>query len=166
MTLVYIGLGSNLSEPIKQVQRALHHLSQLPKSNLIVVSSLYRTKPLEPKDQPDFINAVCALETRLAPLELLGRLQQLEAQQGRVRGPERWGPRIIDLDILLYGEESIKEPELQVPHPSLRERSFVIVPLSEIAPDLILPTGESMLTLRNVCEIKSVERLRGLSCRE
>ncbi len=134
----YIGLGSNLRAPVRQVQRALCALRQIQKTVLVDYSSLYRSKPLGGISQPDFINAVAALDTRLKAHELLAELQSIERRQGREREGVRWGPRTLDLDLLLYGEEQIRTKALTVPHPGLLQRSFVLFPLLEIAPDLRL----------------------------
>lgn len=143
----YIGLGSNLDAPLSQVRAALAELAQLPQSRLADVSPLYRTPPLGPAEQPDYINAVAALDTELAPLALLDELQRIELHHGRVRGPMRWGPRTLDLDLLLYGDTVIHDERLTVPHPGLHERPFVIFPLHAIAPALILPDGTALAAL-------------------
>ncbi|HET7921404.1 MAG TPA: 2-amino-4-hydroxy-6-hydroxymethyldihydropteridine diphosphokinase [Gammaproteobacteria bacterium] len=137
--IAYIGLGSNQDHPIRQVRRALEELAQLPASRLLAQSGLYRSAPLGPSAQPDFINAVAALETGLAAPALLSALQALETAHGRVRGALRWGPRTLDLDLLLYGETVLHTPALQLPHPGLPERAFVLYPLADIAPDLVIP---------------------------
>ena len=148
MIRVYIGLGSNLNNPTQQLQAALQALKKLPKSHLGQISQFYESPPMGPQNQPDFINAVAALDTILAPLELLKALQKIEAQQGRKRDPLRhWGPRNLDLDILLYGNERLNTEELIIPHPGLTERKFVFIPLLEIAPDLCLPKGERLADL-------------------
>ncbi len=144
---VYIGLGSNLDDPLSQVQTAIDELASLPQSRLHAVSPLSRTPPLGPADQPDYINAVAAIDTDLEPLALLDQLQRIEQHHGRVRGRLRWGPRTLDLDILLYGDHLITNERLTVPHPGLRERPFVIFPLLAIAPELILPDGTSIASL-------------------
>ena len=131
MVEAYIGLGSNLDEPIKQVQQALQELAQLPESRFIRASSLYRSKPMGPQDQADFINAVACLETALNPWQLLDELHQLEQRHQRVR-QQHWGPRTLDLDILLYGDDHIHEAQLIIPHVGLGERNFVLYPLQEI----------------------------------
>lgn len=133
-----IGLGSNLSDPVAQVQAALAALAQLPDSELLAASSLYRNPPMGPQDQPDYVNAVALLRTALPPLRLLQRLQEIERRQGKVYR-QHWGPRNIDLDLLLYGQQRIREAQLTVPHPGLHERAFVLYPLAEIAPDLLVP---------------------------
>lgn len=139
-----VGLGSNLDDPIAQIRRACAALANLPESRLLATSSLYRTPPMGPPDQPDYVNAAALLETRLAPLALLDALQAIEAAQGRVRA-ERWGPRTLDLDLLLYGEARIETPRLTVPHPGLPERDFVLVPLREVAGDDLPVPGHGRL---------------------
>lgn len=143
----YIGLGSNLDDPLSQVRAAINELAALPQSHLQAVSPLYRTPPLGPADQPDYINAVVALDTDLQPLALLDELQRIEHLHGRKRGQVRWGPRTLDLDLLLYGDCTITNDRLTVPHLGLRERPFVIFPLHAIAPGLILPDGTSLSSL-------------------
>lgn len=135
----YIGLGSNLDEPVNQVQSAIDSLASVPSSVLETCSSLYRNPPMGPPDQHDYVNAVARLRTRLDPQTLLKELQGIERSQGRVRDGKRWGPRIIDLDLLIYGDEIIDEPGLHVPHAGLSERAFVLIPLSEIDPHISIP---------------------------
>lgn len=132
--MAYVGLGSNLEDPVAQVSTALEELAGLPRSELIARSSLYRTAPVGPQDQPDYINAVAGLATALPAMALLDALQALEQRHGRVRGKLRWGARTLDLDLLLYGGERIRSERLQVPHPRMTERGFVLYPLAEIAP--------------------------------
>lgn len=139
----FIGLGSNLDGPVAQVERALVALAQLPDSRLSAVSSLYRSAPIGPPGQDDYINAVAMFDTCLPPLALLDALQAIEKQQGRVRG-ERWGARSLDLDLLLYGGEVISEAHLSVPHPEMFRRNFVLQPLFELAPELSFPDGSSL----------------------
>jgi 2-amino-4-hydroxy-6-hydroxymethyldihydropteridine diphosphokinase len=146
-TLAYIGIGSNLSEPIKQVKAAINAITNITQSNVAKVSSLYLSKPMGPQDQDDYINAVLALETSLSAIELLDALQAIENEAGRVRKENRWGARILDLDILLYGSEVINSPRLTIPHYGMKEREFVLQPLAEIAPKLILPDGDSVKIL-------------------
>ncbi|HET7306499.1 MAG TPA: 2-amino-4-hydroxy-6-hydroxymethyldihydropteridine diphosphokinase [Gammaproteobacteria bacterium] len=130
----YIGLGSNLDAPRVQVERAFDELGALPSTRLTAVSRLYRSRPLGPQDQPDFVNAVARLETTLAAERLLTELQQLEARHGRKPGGERWGPRPLDLDLLIYGAMRIDAARLTVPHPQLSVRAFVLYPLADVAP--------------------------------
>lgn len=142
----YIGLGSNLDDPQKQLQRAIEALQRIPESRLTAVSPLYRSKPMGPAEQPDYVNGVAMFDTCLEPLVLLDALQSIETTQGRVRSGERWGPRTLDLDLLLYGSEVIDLPRLQVPHPGITQRGFVLRPLFDLAPELTFPDG---LTLRD-----------------
>ncbi|AWX13138.1 2-amino-4-hydroxy-6-hydroxymethyldihydropteridine diphosphokinase [Mergibacter septicus] len=158
MNLVYIGLGSNLADPIAQLQQAVKNLATLPDTEVVTVSGFYRSKPLGPQDQPDYINAVLALKTNLSPLTLLEKLQQIEQQQGRIR-LRRWGERTLDLDILLYNQEVIQTERLVVPHYDMHNRAFVILPLYQIAPNLILPTGQALAELAKQFDLKELERL-------
>lgn len=139
----YIALGSNLDDPTSQLRRAINALDQLPHSILVAKSSLHSSKPVGFVKQPDFINAVVCLKTQLLPEVLLSHLHAIEQAQGRVRLPEqRFGPRTLDLDLLLYGDQIIQMPNLTVPHYAMYDRPFVLVPLNEIAPDLVLPNGK------------------------
>ncbi|MBL4900130.1 MAG: 2-amino-4-hydroxy-6-hydroxymethyldihydropteridine diphosphokinase [Colwellia sp.] len=140
-TIAYIGLGSNLSQPIKQVKAAINEIKKIAQSNVVSVSSLYLSKPMGPQNQDDYINAVLALETTLAPLELLDALQSIENKAGRVRKKNRWGARILDLDIILFGDDIITSERLTVPHYGMTKREFVLLPLTEIAADLIIPSS-------------------------
>lgn len=144
MTLVYIALGSNLASPLEQVQAAIRALGDIPHSRVVNVSSFYRTPPLGPQDQPDYLNAAVALETTLAPDALLDHTQRIELQQGRVRKAERWGPRTLDLDIMLFGNQVINTERLTVPHYDMKNRGFMLWPLFEIAPELVFPDGETL----------------------
>ncbi|MGH8369338.1 MAG: 2-amino-4-hydroxy-6-hydroxymethyldihydropteridine diphosphokinase [Gammaproteobacteria bacterium] len=157
--VAYIGLGSNQDHPVRQVRSAIDELAQLPSTRLLKSSPLYKSAPLGPADQPDYINAVAALETGLAPPALLAELQTIERQHGRVRGASRWGPRSLDLDLLLYGEVRIDTPELQVPHPGLPERLFVLYPLADIAPDLEVPGYGPLRQLLARCTQTRIELL-------
>lgn len=135
----YLGLGGNLDHPIERIRSARTAIAGLDGVRESAFSSLYRSAPMGPAGQPDYVNAVMAIATRLAPLELLDRLQAIETAFGRVRIGERWGPRTLDLDILLYGRETIASERLAVPHPGLALREFVLYPLQEIAPHLEIP---------------------------
>jgi 2-amino-4-hydroxy-6-hydroxymethyldihydropteridine diphosphokinase len=159
MARVYIGIGSNLQQPIEQVQQALLALAQLSGAQLVAQSRLYRSVPMGLPDQPDYINAVAALETAIPALELLHLLHEIEHRQGRIRDGSRWGPRTLDLDILLVGEECIKQAQLQVPHPGLHERNFVLYPLHEIAPDLVIPGRGALTELLAQCPASGLEPL-------
>lgn len=144
MIRVYIALGSNLAQPLQQVNTALEALDHIPRTHLIVCSPFYRTKPLGPQNQPDFLNAVVALDTQLPPEQLLDHTQAIERNQGRVRKDERWGPRTLDLDIMLYGDRVIDTDRLTVPHYGLKQREFMLYPLADITPDLVFPDGETL----------------------
>ncbi|WP_439327636.1 2-amino-4-hydroxy-6-hydroxymethyldihydropteridine diphosphokinase [Lonepinella sp. BR2357] len=146
MAIAYIALGSNLNQPVQQLNAAIEAMAVLPQTQVLAVSSFYRSKPLGPQDQPDYVNAVAKLQTELAPLALLDALQQIENQQGRVR-LRHWGERTLDLDILLYGQLVIQSERLTIPHYDMHNREFVIVPLYEIDKDLHLPNGLSLSDL-------------------
>jgi len=133
----WIGLGSNLDGPREHVARALEELESLPLTRRVAASRLYASRPVGPADQPDYVNAVAHLVTRLSPLALLDQLQALEQRHGRVRG-RRWGPRTLDLDLLLYDDRRLTLPRLTLPHPEMARRAFVLVPLAELAPSLAL----------------------------
>jgi 2-amino-4-hydroxy-6-hydroxymethyldihydropteridine diphosphokinase len=139
MTRVFVALGSNLDGPAQQLRTALNELARLPLTRLIAQSPLYVSDPMGPPDQPDYINAVAELDTALSAPDLLRELQALEHAHGRVRNGERWGPRVLDLDLLLFGQEQIHSDALTVPHPGIAERVFVLIPLHKIAPDLDVP---------------------------
>ena len=138
MHTAYIGLGSNLGQPESQIKRALDALEQIPSTELSSVSSLYFSRPMGPQDQPDYMNAVAKLSTSLSPLALLDALQAIELDAGRERKEERWGARTLDLDILLFDDLVIDSERLTVPHYGMKTREFVLLPLAEIAPDLVL----------------------------
>lgn len=159
MERVYIGLGSNLAAPLRQLRSALAALAQLPQTTLAGQSSFYASDPLGPSDQPRYVNAVAALDTGLQPLQLLDALQRIEREQGRVRKAERWGPRTLDLDILLFGERLIADERLSVPHYHMHARPFVLYPLAELAPGLALPDGRRLSELLAACPFTGLERL-------
>lgn len=143
MVTVYVALGSNLENPLEQLKQAVRSLQKFAN---FAVSPFYSSKPLGPQDQPDYVNAVAKFDTDLSPIELLAHLQSIENQQGRVR-LRRWGERTLDLDILLYGNEQIQSERLTVPHYDMHNREFVIVPLYDLSPDLILPNGTPVAEL-------------------
>ncbi len=135
----YVGLGSNLDDPLQQVRRAAEGLRQLPQTRLECLSPWYGNPPMGPQDQPDYVNGVAGLLTQLTPVALLAALKSLERELGRQPHSERWGPRRIDLDLLLHGQAVIEQPGLSLPHPGIAERPFVIKPLLDIAPDINVP---------------------------
>ena len=158
MIRVYIALGSNLAKPVDQVNCALEALAHMPRTKLVVCSAFYRSKPLGPQNQPDFLNAVVALDTELPPEELLDCTQAIEQNQGRVRKLERWGPRTLDLDLLLYGDRVINTERLTVPHYDMKNREFMLYPLAEIAPEVVFPDGESLQTVLTRVPLNGLER--------
>lgn len=159
----FVGIGSNLDDPATQVRDALEALGRLPDTRRVAASRRYRNPPMGPRVQPDYVNAVAELATGLEPLALLDALQGLEAWAGRRRAGERWGPRSLDLDLLLYGDRRIALPRLTVPHPGLRQRAFVLYPLAELDPELTIP-GEG--PLRALLAAVSAEALEPLPERE
>ncbi|NUT81428.1 2-amino-4-hydroxy-6-hydroxymethyldihydropteridine diphosphokinase [Pseudomonas brassicacearum] len=158
MERIYIGMGSNLAEPAEQLRSAIQALAQLPDTQLAGVSAFYQSDSLLP-GQPRYTNAVASLDSRLAPLDLLDALQAIETGQGRER-LERWGPRTLDLDILLFGDRQIDEARLKVPHYHMQARAFVLYPLAELAPtDLRLADGRLLKDLLAACPFAGLERL-------
>ena len=159
VTDAYIGLGSNLQNPIQQITTAIEQLMQLPNSVLHTHSSLYLSRPMGPPDQPAYINAVAWLKTRLHATTLLAELQNIERQHGRLRKTERWGPRTLDLDILVYGNYSIKNQELTIPHPGIKWREFVLYPLHEINKNLMIPGLGSVHRITQRCASNGLTKL-------
>jgi 2-amino-4-hydroxy-6-hydroxymethyldihydropteridine diphosphokinase len=157
--VAWIGLGSNLAGPREQVERGLAALAHLPRTQLQQRSHLYRSAPWGVRDQPDFVNAVAAIESGLTPRELMPALLDIERSFGRERNADRWGPRILDLDLLLYADCIIDEPGLHVPHPHLHERAFVLLPLAEIAPHLQIPGHGSISDLVARVDASECQRL-------
>lgn len=137
--VAYIGIGSNLDGPVQQVVDAIRELQNLPLSCCTQASSLYANPPMGSQGQPDYINAVVELHTRLQPDELLAELQSIENRHHRKRGAVQWGPRTLDLDILLYGEQVVNTPDLCIPHPGAHERAFVLYPLMELHDGISIP---------------------------
>jgi 2-amino-4-hydroxy-6-hydroxymethyldihydropteridine diphosphokinase len=155
----YVGVGSNLADPRTQVLRALEALATLPRTQLVARSALYHTPPFGGVAQPPFVNAAAGLLTRLAPEDLLAALRDLEQKLGREPSRERWGPRRIDLDLLVVGEEKHATGTLQLPHPGIAQRDFVLYPLADIAPDLVVPGVGVVARLRDAVQNRGVERL-------
>jgi 2-amino-4-hydroxy-6-hydroxymethyldihydropteridine diphosphokinase len=148
VTRAYVGLGANLGEREQTLRRAIDLLAAEPEIEVVAVSSFRETEPVGYLDQPAFLNGACAVQTELGPRELLERLLAVERELGRERGAgPRWGPRTIDLDLLLYGDATVDEPGLTVPHPRLTERSFVLEPLLELDSGLHLPDGRGLRSL-------------------
>jgi len=155
---VYIGLGSNLGDPEAQIRAAITALNECDEVSVIAQSSLYSSQPMGPQDQPDYINAVVEIDTTLFAHDLLNQLQHIEQQQGRVR-ERHWGERIIDLDMLVYGNNILDDDRLQVPHPGMTSRSFVLYPLAEIAPDLNIPSMGKIEQLLKDCPRNGLEQM-------
>ena len=145
--VAYIGIGSNLDDPEHQVRSAIEALARLPETRVTRVSRLYRTPPWGMADQPPFVNAAVALRTRLSARALLDGMLAIERARGRRRDGPRWGPRVLDLDILLYGDSTFDEDGLHVPHPRIAERAFVLMPLADLDPDLVVPGHGSLREL-------------------
>jgi 2-amino-4-hydroxy-6-hydroxymethyldihydropteridine diphosphokinase len=143
----YVGIGSNLDKPASQVRTAFAALLSLPDSGFARCSPLYRSAPMGPSDQPDFMNAVAVILTRLEPRDLMRRLQDIENAQGRRRDTPRWGPRVLDLDLLVLGSLVVDEPDLHIPHPGIAERNFVLFPLADLAPHMHVPGRGSVQKL-------------------
>ncbi len=153
----WLGLGGNLGDPQKAMASALQAIDADPRNDVVAVSSVYRTPPWGKTDQPDFLNAVASVETGLSPRELLDLCLEAEKGLKRVRA-ERWGPRTIDIDLLLFGDRTIEEPGLEVPHPRMTQRAFVLLPLAEIAPELkigVKTVAQFLATL----DTKGIERV-------
>jgi 2-amino-4-hydroxy-6-hydroxymethyldihydropteridine diphosphokinase len=148
MARAYIGLGSNLGDQLVNLKKAIKLINQIEGTEVIVVSPVYLTEPVGYEDQPWFYNCVAGIATELTPEQLLAALQGIENRLGRVR-TVRWGPRTVDLDILLYGSLQVESEELTIPHPRMRERAFVMVPLADIAPNEKFADGETVETVRN-----------------
>ena len=155
----YIGLGSNLNGPLRQLESTFELLDAIPATRLMKQSSLYRSAPFGGIEQPDFVNAVAAVLTRLSASDLLAELQRIETERGRVRGDVRWGPRVLDLDLLVYSTQKNDQPELIIPHPGIGERNFVLLPLGEIAPDLNVPGLGRVANLDVSCRDPSISRI-------
>lgn len=154
----WIGLGSNLEDPLQQLARAVTGLATPPHTTLLSQSPFYRSRPMGPQDQPDFVNGVALVETRLTAHELLDHLQRLEQDHGRVRR-RHWGPRTLDLDLLLYGDQVINSDRLIVPHPGIQDRDFVLKPMLDISEEVALPDGRRCQQLLDECTDNHLQRL-------
>jgi 2-amino-4-hydroxy-6-hydroxymethyldihydropteridine diphosphokinase len=155
----YVALGSNLDDPRGRVQAAIERLRGVADTRLVARSSLWKSRPLGPQDQPDFVNAACGLLTRLPAESLLQAMQVLERELGRTQPAKHWGPRVIDLDLVAYGTETRAAPGLTIPHPGVQERDFVLYPLAEIAPELWIPGLGRVRTLAARVEDRGLVRL-------
>lgn len=159
MHTVYLGLGANLNAPRKQIHAAVAALKALEDVEFVCVSHDYASKPMGPQDQPDYVNAVACVKTALMPEQLLDLTQAIELEHGRVRKEQRWGPRTLDIDILLFGNDVIDTPRLTVPHYGLTEREFVVYPLFEIAPTLVLPNNQSLADITKTLPLNDLQQL-------
>ncbi|WP_094752445.1 2-amino-4-hydroxy-6-hydroxymethyldihydropteridine diphosphokinase [Psychromonas sp. CD1] len=157
--LSYIAIGSNQKHPIQQAKKAIEALKGLPNTQLLKCSSLYCSRPMGPQNQPDYINAVVELDTQLSALHLLDELQKIEQNQGRERKALRWGPRTLDLDIILYADHSINTSRLTIPHYGMKTREFVLYPLFEIAPEIKLPDTTLLSQLITLCDKKELTKI-------
>ncbi|PCJ93732.1 MAG: 2-amino-4-hydroxy-6-hydroxymethyldihydropteridine diphosphokinase [Porticoccaceae bacterium] len=155
---VYIALGSNLDNPQQQVKTAITELGNLANTKVTAISHWYRSSPMGPQNQSDYVNGVAKLCTGLNPQQLLSALQDIENRHNRER-LEHWGPRTLDLDLLLYGSDVIDQQNLKVPHPGMTTRNFVLIPLADIDPQLILPNGINLKTLLENCSSEGIVRI-------
>ena len=156
---VYLGLGSNLASPLRQLECCVAALGELEGVQLVATSPFYGSTAIGPGEQPDYVNGAAHIRTTLPPDSVLHALQGIEQQHGRERGPVRWLPRTLDLDILLYGDQIVNQPHLHIPHPRMQERNFVLLPLFDLAPDLILPDGKALRDLVQHCGSEGIWRL-------
>jgi 2-amino-4-hydroxy-6-hydroxymethyldihydropteridine diphosphokinase len=156
---VFVALGANLNDPEAQIRAARQALAALAVPASLCHSPLYLSRPMGPADQPAYVNGVSAFDTRLSPHALLDALQAIELAQGRERKDERWGPRTLDLDILLYGDQQIEDERLTIPHYGMKQREFVLYPLADLAPELVLPCGTPLARLLRDCPQNGMTRL-------
>lgn len=155
----WLGLGSNLQQPAEQLKTALSRLAGKGGIEVLRTSSFYQTPPWGDERQDDFINAVVQIETSLEPVGLLRELQSVEDLMGRKRSSRRWGPRLIDIDLLLYGDQQLNMDGLEVPHPRMHERAFVLIPLAELEPGLEIPGRGSVESCLQQIDCSGIERL-------
>ncbi|MFT7291316.1 MAG: 2-amino-4-hydroxy-6-hydroxymethyldihydropteridine diphosphokinase [Pseudomonadales bacterium] len=158
MTDVFVGLGSNLADPAAQLGRAIAELAALPNTTLVAQSPFYASKPVGPQAQPDYVNGAAWLSTSLKPHVLLNHLQNIEQAHGRER-LQHWGPRTLDLDVLLYGQQTLNDDRLTVPHAQLSQRDFALQPLLDLNPKLTLPDGTALALLRQQCPDNQLRKL-------
>ena len=157
----WLGLGSNLQQPVSQLKDALGRLGLVEGIEILKASALYRTPPWGDDQQDDFINAVVQIETNLGPIPLLHALQSIENKMGRQRSGRRWGPRLIDIDLLLYGDQRVESEELELPHPRMHERAFVLIPLCELDNTVTIPghgMAQELLQQLDSCGIFRLEK--------
>lgn len=159
---VFIGLGSNLENPLEQIKTAIKDMKAMIDTELVACSSLYKSPPMGPQDQPDYINAAIELETTLTPHSLLDELQKIEQQHGRVR-KRHWGERTLDLDVLVYGEQVLKDDRLTLPHPGIAERAFVVYPLAELDSSLEIPGLGNVAQLLEACPRDGLQQVENIA---
>lgn len=159
---VFIGLGSNLENPLEQIKTAIKDMKAMIDTELVACSSLYKSPPMGPQDQPDYINAAIELETTLTPHSLLDELQKIEQQHGRVR-KRHWGERTLDLDVLVYGEQVLKDDRLTLPHPGIAERAFVVYPLAELDSSLEIPGLGNVAQLLEACPRDGLQQVGNIA---
>jgi 2-amino-4-hydroxy-6-hydroxymethyldihydropteridine diphosphokinase len=157
--IAWLSLGSNLQDPLAQIRQALKHLADNDQLSVLRTSSMYRTPPWGDEQQGDFVNAVAEVETSLEPLFLLHQLQTIENTMGRQRNGRRWGPRLIDLDLLLYGDVLLFSDELEVPHPRMHERAFVLLPMCELDGSVTIPGHGEVCRLLEKLDVTGISRL-------
>ena len=155
---VFVALGSNLGDREAHILQAADDIEQLQDCSSLQAASIYQTAPMGPQDQPDYLNSVCSFDCDLEPSQLLAELKIIERQHGRVQSTLRWTARPLDLDILLFGDQHIATPELTIPHPGIASRSFVLWPLAELQPDLVLPGLGPIQELMKTCEKLGIQR--------
>ncbi|MDA7793215.1 2-amino-4-hydroxy-6-hydroxymethyldihydropteridine diphosphokinase [Glaciecola sp.] len=155
----FIGLGANLGDPVANISSALSHIALIPNLELLACSSFYDSVPMGPSEQPNYINAVCKISTSLDGLYLLHQLQSIEQEHGRVRDGEHWGPRMLDLDLLMLGRQTYNNQELTLPHYGMRHREFVLVPLFELQPDLLMPDNHPIAKWVSECDVSQLRRI-------
>ena len=159
MAFCYIGLGANLGEPVTSIRSALDQIALIEGVELIRSSSLYDSVPMGPSEQPNYINAVCKIKATLSGLDLLHALQRIENEHGRIRQGEHWGPRTLDLDLLILGTQSYSTTELTLPHYGMRGREFVLVPLFELQPDLLMHDSQPIAKWVAECDVSQLRRI-------
>lgn len=155
----FIGLGANLGSPVATISSALSHIALIPEVELLACSSFYDSIPMGPSDQPNYTNVVCKINTPLDGLSVLHHLQRIENELGRVRNGEHWGPRMLDLDLLMLGRQSYNSKELTLPHYGMRNREFVLVPLFELQPDLLMPDNLPIAKWVSECDVSQLRRI-------
>ncbi|VFP86806.1 2-amino-4-hydroxy-6-hydroxymethyldihydropteridinepyrophosphokinase [Candidatus Erwinia haradaeae] len=164
MNRVYLLLGSNLANPLRQISSALEKVASITKSYIVSTSFVYETPPYGPENQPNFFNVAVALDTCLDPQSLLSSTQCIEIEQGRIRQEPRWGARTLDIDMMLFGNITLKTPQLTIPHYDLHNRAFMMIPLLEIAPSICLPNGQRLSVILGTLDHEIINNIRKSHC--